>query len=221
MGQIGTFYDRYWEDKHIKASPFDDRPGEWTVENFRYHMDFFKPFVKGRLLDFGCGSGQFLNMISRYCDSSCGIDIVRAPIEEARISYPHLEFSLLNGDGMTSFQDNSFDTVCMIDVLEHILDMESVLEEINRILKPGGHLLIATNEITRIKLLLIMLNSLDNYFYPASPHIRYFTKRNLSDLLQRKGFRCIKYKKNRTYFGFVPRGQMVIASKMDKKEFQK
>jgi len=217
MGGEKTFYRRYWKNEHIKVNPFDIHPGEWTEENFRYHLDFFKPVVKGRLLDFGCGDGQFLHMVSKYCQASYGIDISEVAIEKARKNYPDIQFELLNDKGKTNFQDNFFDTICIVDVLEHILDIESFLEEIYRILKPKGNLLIATNELTRIKMILIAIRSLDSYFYPTSPHIRYFTKRNLSDILRRKGFEPTEYKKNRTYFGFIPQGQMVVASKIDKK----
>ncbi len=213
MGQIKNFYNRYWNSQNIKVNPFDRHPEEWTEENFAYHLDFFKPFVKGRLLDFGCGDGQFLHMISKYCESAYGVDISEVAIEKALDKYPEVKFGILSENGATGFPDKFFDTVCAIDILEHILDVESALEELWRILKPGGKLLIATSELTSIKMLLIILHSLDNYFYPASPHIRHFTRRNLADILAKKGFMVLRYKKNRTYFGFIPRGQMVVAQR--------
>ena len=35
----------------------------------------FGPYVRGRLLDFGCGDGQFVNLISSHCTSCCGVDV--------------------------------------------------------------------------------------------------------------------------------------------------
>jgi len=213
MGAVEKFYDRYWKDEHIKINVFDHHPGEWTVDNFQYHLEFFKPFVKGKLLDFGCGNGEFANMISNYCNLVCGVDCSEDAVNKAKSSYPKIEFKVLEDDNLP-YEDNYFDTICMIDVFEHILDTETVLEELNRVLKPNGHLLIATSQITRLKMLIIALLSFDEYFYPASPHIRHFTKNNLADLLAKKGFKAVKYKKNRTYFGIVPQGQMVVASKI-------
>lgn len=214
MGEIKTFYKRYWNSQNIRVNPFDNHPEEWTEENFFYHFNFFKPFVKGKLLDFGCGDGQFLHMISKYCESSYGVDVSETAIEKALSKYPDLKFAALSENGATDFSDNSFDTICAIDILEHIVDVESTLEELQRILKPGGNLLIATSELTRIKMILIALYSLDKYFYPATPHIRHFTRRNLADILRKKGFETIGYQKNRTYFSFIPRGQMVVARKI-------
>jgi len=206
------FYNRYWQDKHIKVNSFDFCPGEWTKENFNYHINFFKPFIKGNLLDFGCGNGQVMSLISNYCDSCYGVDISRLAVESAKKRFPELNFRLLDS-GKIPYESDYFDTVCAIDVLEHILDTETVLEELGRILKPGGFLLIATNELTRLKTILIALFHLDNYFYPASPHIRHFTRKNLADFLHRKGFEAIAYQKNRTYFGFIPKGQVIAAKK--------
>lgn len=212
MSDSKTFYDRYWENKHMKCNTFDGCP-DWTPESFRYHFDFFKPFIGGRLLDFGCGEGKFLSFISEHCDSSCGVDICESVIEKAKKSYSGIKFLSLEHNGKLPFADGYFQTVCAMDVFEHILDLESVLEEVNRVMSIGGHLLIATSELTKIKTVLIALTSLDNYFYPASPHIRYFTRKNLEDILRKKGFELIGYKKNKTYLGFIPKGQMVVAKK--------
>lgn len=217
MGGEKTFYKRYWKDEHIKVNPFDCHPGKWTEENFRYHLDFFKPFVKGKVLDFGCGKGDFAHMVSKYCDSIYGIDCSNTAIDKAKKAYPEINFQILAEEGRVPYADGFFDAIFMVDVLEHILDTETLFEEASRVLKPGGHLLIATSQLTRLKLFIIALISLDKYFYPTSPHIRYFTRNSLANLLKQKGFGVIRYKKDRAYFGFIPQGQMVVASKIDKR----
>ena len=206
-----SFYRRYWEGKNISINPFDSHPGEWTEENVNYHLKFFRPFIKGTLLDFGCGDGQFLHRISCLADQASGVDVSEEAIKMARDHYPDLDFRVM-GD-LIPFPDQHFDTLVAIDVLEHLLDIETGLEEMNRVLKPDGYLLISTSELTRLKAMVIAALYLDKYFYPASPHIRHFTKGNLADLLRRKGFQPIKYMKNRTYFGFLPMGQLVVAKK--------
>ena len=213
MNEQKAFYERYWQDKHIKINPFDHRPNGFTDENFMWHLKFFKPFIKGKLLDFGCGDGNFASRISSYCDSVCGVDIAEIPINQAILNYPKIEFKLLENGVNIPYPDSYFDCIVALDVLEHILDIEHVLKELNRVLKSGGSLLITTSELTRIKIILIALTSLDNYFYPTSPHIRYFTRKNLEDILGREGFKVQEYIKNRTYFGFIPQGQMVVALK--------
>ena len=212
MNQERTFYNRYWNDRHIKVNPFDEHPGEWTRDNFKFHADFFLPYMKGRLLDYGCGDGQFLNMAKEFSGKVCGVDVSSVAIEKASKAYPEIPFVLLEGDKLP-FAEGSFDTISVIDVLEHLLDVETALEEMNRVLAPNGCLLIATSELTRLKMMLISLAFLDKYFFPSSPHIRYFTRKSLAQILNKKGFEVVAYKKNRTYFGFIPQGQLVVARK--------
>ncbi len=221
MAAEKTFYKRYWKDQHIKVNPFDCHPGKWTEENFKFHLNFFKPFVNGKILDFGCGRGDFTCMVSKHCDMVCGIDCSDVAIDKARSNYPGINFQTLSESGEIPHAAESFDAVFVVDVLEHILDTETFLEEVNKVLKLGGHLLITTSQLTRLKLFGITLLSFNKYFYPTSPHIRYFTKNSLVSLLKRKGFEIVGYKKNRTYFGFIPQGQMVVATKIGKNNILK
>jgi 2-polyprenyl-3-methyl-5-hydroxy-6-metoxy-1,4-benzoquinol methylase len=217
MNEAKQFYQRYWQGHNLKANAFDHRPAEWTQENFEYHYDFFKPYVKGTLLDFGCGEGQFLNWMKPFCERGYGVDIAPEAITRARENCSGVDFQVME-NGQLSFQEELFDAVCAVDVLEHLMDAETALEEIHRVLKPGGHLLIATSELTVLKMIMISLYSLDNYFNPASPHVRHFTRRNLERLLAHKGFQPAAYQKNRTYLGLIPQGQMVVATKVTKKK---
>lgn len=185
-----------WKD----SNPF----GKWTNENFAYHYKFFRPYVGKVILDYGCGSGDFLD---RLCEKGYGVDISDVAIEKARRNHPNHIFST----SIHEFKANMFDTICLIDVLEHIPDVLSLLMELKRVLKSEGHLLIATNQLTRIKALGISLLCFDGYFHPTSPHLRYFTKDTLEDVLYLAGFKKVAYQKNRTYLGFIPQGQLVIA----------
>ena len=211
MKQEKEFYERYWKDEHIKVNPFDRHPQGWTDDNFAYHFDFFKPYVRGELLDFGCGEGDFAHRIRAHCAGVCGIDVSGRAIAAARERFPDMRFTVAD-EGRLPYPDHSFDTVCALDVLEHILDVETALEELRRVTRPGGNLLIATSELTRLKTVIIALTALDDYFYPAGPHIRHFTRKNLANILLRKKFCPVAYKKNRTYFGFIPQGQLVVAT---------
>ena len=64
-------------------------------------------------------------------------------LEEKNVVYQDLEKKL-------SFKDNSIDTVIIFNVLEHVFDIDNSLEEINRVLKPGGKIIGSTPFIHRI-----------------------------------------------------------------------
>jgi 2-polyprenyl-3-methyl-5-hydroxy-6-metoxy-1,4-benzoquinol methylase len=215
MGSHNSFYERYWADAHIKVNPFDHPPANWSPENFQYHWDFFKPYARGALLDYGCGRGDFTRLLKPYGSSIHGVDVSENALQLARQATPDsdIDFQLLS-DSKIPFPANFFDTIVSVDVLEHILDIETALEEIHRTLKPGGYFLLATSEFTRLKMMLIILLDFHRFFYPTTPHIRFFSRWNLADLLIRKGFKPVAYRKNRTYLGFIPQGQLVAAQKI-------
>jgi ubiquinone/menaquinone biosynthesis C-methylase UbiE len=213
MGHDKSFYERYWSDSLITVNPFDPPPAPWTQENFQYHWRFFKSYAKGVVLDYGCGRGDFTQFLIPHAASVHGVDVSEKALQMARQSTTGIDFKLLV-DSTIPYPDNFFDTIFSVDVLEHILDIEATLEEIHRILKPGGVFLIATSEFTRLKMMLILIVAFHRFFYPTTPHIRYFSRWNLADLLIKKGFKPVAYQKNRTYLGFIPQGQLVAAQKI-------
>jgi len=110
------------------------------------HM-FLNDMKPGKLLDVGCGDGDFLHRMHKLGWSATGIDFDAKAIENAKIMY---------GDGLTflntdlsgaRFPDNSFDAVTLSHVIEHVPDPVALLAEVRRVLKAGGRLVITTPNI--------------------------------------------------------------------------
>ncbi len=97
---------------------------------------------RGRLLDFGCGTGQFLAAMRRYPGwEVMGIE----PHEEAaRFGRSVLGLHILKDLSSARFPDHYFDVITMWDVIEHLHDPVAVLHEIRRILKRDGLLILRT-----------------------------------------------------------------------------
>ena len=90
------------------------------------------------LLDIGCGNGAFLQYISNFIEQGIGLDKKEnIPISNRNIQFKNYEF-----ENRLDFSDNSFNVVTMLAVLEHIKNPQKILNEIYRILKPGGILII-------------------------------------------------------------------------------
>lgn len=98
----------------------------------------------GWLLDYGCGEGALLEVVKDYCDEAHGVDVDAAAIAEARKRCPTCRFDVIGLDGRTSYPDESFDTVTLIEVIEHVPDERATLNEVARLLRPGGRLLLTT-----------------------------------------------------------------------------
>jgi 2-polyprenyl-3-methyl-5-hydroxy-6-metoxy-1,4-benzoquinol methylase len=100
-----------------------------------------------RVLEVGCFDGRNCFLIEKLTRAHCyGIDISQNAIRRAQAyarsaSLPKSEFHVALAERLP-FQSQSFDKVISFDVLEHIDDKESLLREINRVLKPKGTALI-------------------------------------------------------------------------------
>ena len=100
------------------------------------------------LLNVGCGRGAFNPALRDRFDALYGIDVNEEDISAARALCVGDKFTyeVMDAAHMT-YKSNSFDTVICIDVLEHVQDMEAVLTEIYRVLRPGGQFVMtAPNE---------------------------------------------------------------------------
>jgi 2-polyprenyl-3-methyl-5-hydroxy-6-metoxy-1,4-benzoquinol methylase len=93
----------------------------------------------GRIFDVGCGTGANLEAISRY-GRSFGVDLAREAIQLChRRGLKDLAISRVEN---LAYLSESFDIITALDVLEHIDNDLAALDELFRICKPGGMLLI-------------------------------------------------------------------------------
>lgn len=91
--------------------------------------------LSGRVLDVGCGIGDFL----AYRPGTLGVDV--NPHAVAWCQRQGLDARLMEVDALP-FPDGGFDGVVLDNVLEHLADPARLLAEIHRVLAPGGRLLI-------------------------------------------------------------------------------
>lgn len=107
-----------------------------------------------RVLDLGCGQGRHLHALYYAADMVCiGLDLSLQDLIATRDGFDSLPdlsgdrgqaYGLAVGDALQlPFADASFDRIICSEVLEHIPDHRAALQEIIRVLKPGGHLAIS------------------------------------------------------------------------------
>ncbi len=92
-----------------------------------------------RLLEIGIGNGSGLQYYKGK--SITGIDTSDRMLEAARTKNPHCTFLVMDGEAM-AFDDASFDIVVMSHVLAVVPHPEKLIAEAERVLVPGGHLLV-------------------------------------------------------------------------------
>jgi ubiquinone/menaquinone biosynthesis C-methylase UbiE len=125
------FYNKLRED--IESIPYS------------YALHEYKNFVGKKVLDVGSGNGYVLSKYAAEGAEVFGIDITQAGIDLCRKRFEYLQ---LNGNFQVAdaqdipFPDNTFDCVCSMGVLHHVPDTQKALDEIYRVLKPGGRLIV-------------------------------------------------------------------------------
>lgn len=155
----------------------------------------------GRLLDVGCGIGIFLKMAQENNWHVTGIDI--SPFASR---YAKEVFNLDVHEGSLTnlhFPPASFDVATMWDILEHLADPMTEIEEIGRILKKGGMLFLNTpNEESLLRVLahLLYKMSFGSFRYPVRKlyhiyHLYYFNSSTLTKMLENTGFKILSMKK--------------------------
>ncbi len=98
-----------------------------------------------RILDIGCGGGFFVEEARKRNAEVVGVDYSEAAITFAHDRFPKCDTRVADAYTLSSFEQNQFDIVMLIDVIEHISDQERVIKEVSRILKCGGCVLISTD----------------------------------------------------------------------------
>jgi SAM-dependent methyltransferase len=103
---------------------------------------FYEVPLGAKVLDVGCNDGTFMAMLrdKRQCNVT-GVDLSETALEAARAK--NLPVHLTDGETLP-FPDATFDVVTLMEVIAHVLNPVKALEEIKRVLRPGGILLGST-----------------------------------------------------------------------------
>lgn len=145
------------------------------------------------LLDVGCGRGAVASLLSRRFDLVHGVDSDDEALAKAAQRGVAVARIDLDRDALP-FQDGSFDAVLSLDVIEHVLDPAAFVRELARVLRPGGHLYLATPNVRFVGYLRTLvvhgrfpLTSSDPRGWQGG-HIHFFTNGDLDALLRESGF---------------------------------
>lgn len=147
------------------------------------------------ILDVGCASGWFLKQISiRYPSADCtGVDVYKKAIDWGKNNYKSLKLICADAHNLP-LPNESFDLVICTEVLEHVVEPEKVLKEINRVLTSKG---IAIIEMDTGNLLFRIIwywwNHLRHGVWKDA-HIHTFNTEKLERLIIKSGFSIVEKK---------------------------
>jgi 2-polyprenyl-6-hydroxyphenyl methylase / 3-demethylubiquinone-9 3-methyltransferase len=148
------------------------------------------------LLDVGCGGGL---LAEEFADLGCRVTGVDRSMPTLAVARKHAKDSALDiryergSAEALPFDAARFDIVCCCDVLEHVDDVERVVGEIARVLKPGGIFFFDTINRTWLSKLLAIKAAQDwapTRLVPRDVHVweQFVRPRDLAAVLERRGF---------------------------------
>jgi len=137
---------------------YDDVAAQWWSDDVRWirtlrnmvpgRLRYFDKLVDWRgkaVLDLGCAGGFMAEALDDRSALVTGIDPAKESIAAARAHARGRTITYDVGVGEAlPYSDCTFDTVVCVDVLEHVQDVEAVLKEVHRVLKPAGMFLFDT-----------------------------------------------------------------------------
>ena len=140
-----------------------------------------------KILDVGCGTGDLLNYLAKKNKESLlwGVDISDKNIKRANKNKHSKREKFTKLDANTlPFKDNFFDEIYCYEVLEHVKNLDKVLDEIKRVLKNKGKFIL-TVPLKESEEILIKYNK----DYPKQVgHERFFSKKDILKVLSKKKF---------------------------------
>jgi SAM-dependent methyltransferase len=114
------------------------------------HQRLLKPYtiiknqIKGNVLELGCGEGRGIEQVLPVVDSYLGLDKIDEVIQKLKLKYPGAEFKKAVFPPVSFIEQDRFDYIFSFQVIEHIRNDRLFLEEIYRMLRPGGVAIITT-----------------------------------------------------------------------------
>lgn len=185
--------------KNIYKDLYEKKDGPDLINSPRVHLMLEivdKLDLKGKnILDFGCFDGTFLSRIKNRNNRFYGIDASDYAVRKAKKKNIAVKQFFFDDKAKIPFKDKFFDMIIAGEIIEHIYDTDYFLQELKRILKPCGYLLISTPNVASLgRRLWLLLGK--NPIIELSPndkesvgHIRYFTFETLKGLLEKYGLK--------------------------------
>lgn len=108
----------------------------------RRRTNIVRPYLKGDILDIGCGSADLIHFLDED-QHYVGIDSIKNLVMQLKERHPKYEFYERDVEGGIGL-DGNFNTITMIALIEHIKNPASMLKQSYELLTDGGDLVITT-----------------------------------------------------------------------------
>lgn len=174
-------YSEYYVPYPLKLYPYSSH---------RTVIDILNKKENQRILDVGCGDGLFAEHVSKG-NYIVGVDFIDESENTKRNFAKFYKYDLNRGLPAELEAEEKFDYVLFLDILEHLLDYESILEDAKKFLKKDGSIIVSLPNVANI---FVRLNLLIGRF-PYSDkgildrtHLHFYTYGSIKKLIAKHGF---------------------------------
>jgi dolichol-phosphate mannosyltransferase len=208
-GYLRTLGSLFSLRNSVRAADYDHRAFDswiplqryWQRRRFEIIRNLASPVAGTRVLDIGCGSSRIVQSIPGVI----GMDLSLRKLRWLRSPGRHL----LQGDlSRLPFRGDTFDTVICSEVIEHIPKELLRLDELTRVLQPGGLLVLGTPDYSRLRWL--ALEWLYGKVFPngyVKEHINRYTRSGLRRELEEMGLQILSER-------YVGGSEMILAARL-------
>lgn len=154
----------------------------------KIYSEYVKKIKPGKILDIGCGLGDFLQILKKNKWTIYGIDLNKKSVDESK---KKLNTNRIFNKKIEDYSPKiKFKLITMFDLIEHVYKPDKILKKSYKILKKGGYILINTPDTSNWFKKVFG----KNWFQYKEEHLYYFNKKSLILLLKKQGFKIMKIK---------------------------
>ena len=162
-------------EKWIKTTSFDDER----------RFNFMKEAITNNtLLDFGCGTGNFLNIAKAYAKEVTGIELEK----DLQPFFKKNNLNVFKSLDDAKKTNQKWDVITSFHVVEHLRDPRNILEQLSCLLTDDGKLIIEVPNANDALLTLYDNEAFQNFTY-WSQHLFLFNQSTISDLVKQTGLK--------------------------------
>ncbi|MBF0379392.1 MAG: methyltransferase domain-containing protein [Magnetococcales bacterium] len=207
-------YDRLYQEGYRSTMSGIELARAKGIDHFASHIMQAGPVAM--VLDYGAGAGLHTDIWQTlYPDSQLFFaDISSIALEELGKKYPQYKNNLLPiQNHHCQDEGQKFDLIASIEVMEHVEEVDSYLQDISRLLKPGGFFLWTTpcgNPLSIEHIYSKLTGQIEStkdgkrrWTWEDPTHIRRFTSKEVKQIIKKNGFNNIKLRYRAHLFSFL------------------
>lgn len=164
----------------------------WHGRRFKAVRSLLEQHPNGTIIDVGCADGVFTNVVWNHARPARihAVDVLPASIDWAKTHWSGVEgmsFSVADAHALP-FESGIADAVTCFEMLEHVFEPRRALEEIHRVLKPGGYaLLLVPSDTLLFRSIWAVWTKTRGAIWDET-HVQSFRRGSLGDIARHAGF---------------------------------